>query len=307
MSTCLSDVENAVIGDFVHLEAIQSCEREYEQRLAANSMTVEVKFTYAWHLIKSQYKNDITKGIGLMSELVKHKDQRDFLYYIAVGYYKLEDYIAAADYVDRILDIEANNSQAKLLKSMISKKQFGGSTVISVLTIQHCLHSSVSTVSSVFSIKSFSTSVNSVSTSVNSVSTSVNSVSTSVNSVSTISSVSTITLHVSTINQQCFHHQQYLHNAYRLRPSNQNSPEAINMLHQRQLSEEYYDLRMLINGYKKDVSEDGSLLAPDVTNGLVLYINSNLKNAKPVEIVRIVAKLAPRQDVNIIICIVHLH
>ena len=34
------------------------------------------------------------------------------------------------------------------------------------------------------------------------------------------------------------------------------------------------DLRMLINGYKKDVSEDGSLLAPDVTNGLVLYINS---------------------------------
>ncbi|KAL5473893.1 hypothetical protein EMCRGX_G028457 [Ephydatia muelleri] len=59
------------------------------------------------------------------------------------------------------------------------------------------------------------------------------------------------------------------------------------------------DLRMLINGYKKDVSEDGSLLAPDVTNGLVLYINSNLKNAKPVEIARIVAKLAPRQDVNI--------
>ena len=41
------------------------------------------------------------------------------------------------------------------------------------------------------------------------------------------------------------------------------------------------DLRMLMNGYKKDVSEDGSLLAPDVTNGLVLYINSNLKIAKP--------------------------
>ena len=59
------------------------------------------------------------------------------------------------------------------------------------------------------------------------------------------------------------------------------------------------DLRMLINGYKKDVSEDGSLLAPDVTNGLVLYINSNQKNAKPVEIARILAKLAPRQDVNI--------
>ena len=40
------------------------------------------------------------------------------------------------------------------------------------------------------------------------------------------------------------------------------------------------DLRMLINGYKKDVSEDGSLLASDVTNGLVLYINSNLKKCQ---------------------------
>ena len=31
----------------------------------------------------------------------------------------------------------------------------------------------------------------------------------------------------------------------------------------------------------------------------MLYINSNLKNAKPVEIARIGVKLAPRQDVNI--------
>ena len=32
-----------------------------------NNMSEEVKFTYAWHLVKSQYKNDISKGIGLMS------------------------------------------------------------------------------------------------------------------------------------------------------------------------------------------------------------------------------------------------
>ena len=59
------------------------------------------------------------------------------------------------------------------------------------------------------------------------------------------------------------------------------------------------DLRMLINGYKKDVSENGSLLAPDITNGLVLCINSKLKNPKPVEKARMVAKLAPQQNVNI--------
>ena len=43
------------------------------------------------------------------------------------------------------------------------------------------------------------------------------------------------------------------------------------------------DLRRLINDYKKDVSEHGSLLASEIRNGLVLYINSNLKNAKPME------------------------
>ena len=59
------------------------------------------------------------------------------------------------------------------------------------------------------------------------------------------------------------------------------------------------DLRRLINDHKKDVSEHGSLLSPEIRNGLVLYINSNLKNAKPMEKAKIVAKLAPGQDVNI--------
>ena len=47
------------------------------------------------------------------------------------------------------------------------------------------------------------------------------------------------------------------------------------------------------------MSEHGSLLAPEIRNGLVLYINSNLKNAKPMEEAKIVAKLAPGQVVNI--------
>ena len=59
------------------------------------------------------------------------------------------------------------------------------------------------------------------------------------------------------------------------------------------------DLRRLINDYKKDVSEHGSLLAPEIRNGLMLYINSNLKNAKPIGKAKIVAKLAPGQYVNI--------
>ena len=44
------------------------------------------------------------------------------------------------------------------------------------------------------------------------------------------------------------------------------------------------DLRRLINDYKKDVSEHGSTQAPEIRNGFVLYISSNLKNAKLIAI-----------------------
>ena len=37
-----------------------------KQQLAENRVTDDVKFTHSWHLIKSQYKNDIKKGIRLM-------------------------------------------------------------------------------------------------------------------------------------------------------------------------------------------------------------------------------------------------
>ena len=49
------------------------------------------------------------------------------------------------------------------------------------------------------------------------------------------------------------------------------------------------------------MSEHGSLLhvVPEIRNSLVLYINSNLKNAKPMEKAKIVAKLAPGKVVNI--------
>ena len=44
----------------------QACERDYKKQLEENRLTDNAKFTYAWHLIKSQYKNDIRKGIKLM-------------------------------------------------------------------------------------------------------------------------------------------------------------------------------------------------------------------------------------------------
>ena len=47
------------------------------------------------------------------TELVKHKDQRDFLYYIAVGYYKLE--------VSTWMEVEGRNRK----KGSAEKKEGG--------------------------------------------------------------------------------------------------------------------------------------------------------------------------------------
>lgn len=46
--------------------SIQACEREYRLKLSQGQLTDNAKFTYAWHLIKSQYKKDISKGIHFM-------------------------------------------------------------------------------------------------------------------------------------------------------------------------------------------------------------------------------------------------
>ena len=53
---------------------VQVCEREYRQSQAEERCTDEIKFTYAWHLIKSQYKNDIRKGIRLMEGIIYPPD-----------------------------------------------------------------------------------------------------------------------------------------------------------------------------------------------------------------------------------------
>ena len=44
----------------------QEVERQYKQQVAEGGASDELKFSYAMYLIKSGFKNDIRKGIGLM-------------------------------------------------------------------------------------------------------------------------------------------------------------------------------------------------------------------------------------------------
>ena len=54
--------------------------------------------------------------------VIKGKDQRDYYYFMALGHYKLEEYELAEQCVDRVLQMEPNNYQAKQLKKLITKK-----------------------------------------------------------------------------------------------------------------------------------------------------------------------------------------
>ena len=56
-------------------------------------------------------------------ELVtKGRDQRDYYYFTSLGHYKLEEFEEADSCVDRVLQMEPNNLQAKTLKQLITRK-----------------------------------------------------------------------------------------------------------------------------------------------------------------------------------------
>lgn len=50
-------------------------------------------------------------------------DKRDYVYFIALGYYRLKEYADALKFIDIALKMEPNNSQAKELKQLIQHKQ----------------------------------------------------------------------------------------------------------------------------------------------------------------------------------------
>ena len=106
-------------------EDIAEHEKNYATELR-NSPVVSTKtqFGYAFVLIKSKCENDMRKGIRLLEDLCHSGiDQRDFIYYIAVGYYRLKEYGPAIKYTERVLSIEPENLQATNLLQIIKEKR----------------------------------------------------------------------------------------------------------------------------------------------------------------------------------------
>lgn len=105
-------------------EGGEKFEKKFQAEKAAGSVSKSTQFEYAWCLVRSQYNDDIRKGIALLEELLpkgSKEEQRDYVFYLAVGNYRLKEYEKALKYVRGLLQTEPQNNQAKELERLIDK------------------------------------------------------------------------------------------------------------------------------------------------------------------------------------------
>lgn len=82
------------------------------------------QFNYAWGLIKSTNHRQVQQGIDILVEVYKEDTsmRRECLYYLSLGSYKVGDYTNSRRYIDKLLQVEPENSQAKGLKESVEDK-----------------------------------------------------------------------------------------------------------------------------------------------------------------------------------------
>lgn len=103
---------------------LKKFEKKFQSEKAAGSVSKSTQFEYAWCLVRSKYNDDIRKGIALLEELLpkgSKEEQRDYVFYLAVGNYRLKEYEKALKYVRGLLQTEPQNNQAKELERLIDK------------------------------------------------------------------------------------------------------------------------------------------------------------------------------------------
>ncbi|XP_067045138.1 mitochondrial fission 1 protein-like isoform X2 [Acropora muricata] len=81
------------MDDSLTVDDVKRFEVAYNAELERGKVSSETQFSYAWCLIKGNDKTDILKGVLLLQGLCQSgTDQRDYLFFIAQGYYKLGEY-----------------------------------------------------------------------------------------------------------------------------------------------------------------------------------------------------------------------
>ncbi|CAF1192879.1 unnamed protein product [Adineta ricciae] len=115
-----------LLEEIVLPDEIQRYRTVYEKAKEANQVTDQNKFSFAYCLVRSKNKNDVRQGLHLLKELYdstnKDEDKRDYLYYLAVGNARLNEYETAIKFLDAILHVQPGNHQAQNLKDEITRR-----------------------------------------------------------------------------------------------------------------------------------------------------------------------------------------
>eukprot|EP00123_Amoebidium_parasiticum_P019563 comp26843_c0_seq1/m.47121 comp26843_c0_seq1/g.47121 ORF comp26843_c0_seq1/g.47121 comp26843_c0_seq1/m.47121 type:complete len:147 (-) comp26843_c0_seq1:137-577(-) len=110
------------LNHVTEVEDIERHEQKYNKELLSGfGVTEKTAFEYAWCLVQSRYTEDRKKGIEILEELLKKREDRDYLYYLALGYYRSADYGPSRAAVHRLLRLEPENRQAQVLAEEIEK------------------------------------------------------------------------------------------------------------------------------------------------------------------------------------------
>ncbi|KAI3638182.1 hypothetical protein MIR68_003793 [Amoeboaphelidium protococcarum] len=84
----------------------------------------QIKFNYAWGLVRSRFRDDQLKGVSILQELYDEdvERRRECTYYLALGYFKLGKYAESRRFNAMLLRDEPNNAQAQSLQKVIDDK-----------------------------------------------------------------------------------------------------------------------------------------------------------------------------------------
>jgi len=116
-----------LLEESVSASDLKRFETRYVEELQSGTSVVSsgAQFEYAWCLVRSKYPADIRKGILLLEDLYRNRDEsgkRDYLYYLAIGNARIKEYQEALKFLRALLQVEPGNRQAQDLETIIKKR-----------------------------------------------------------------------------------------------------------------------------------------------------------------------------------------
>jgi tetratricopeptide (TPR) repeat protein len=101
---------------------------EMEKQLKPEE-SIDAKFQLASLYTRSRTPKYIHKGIAYFQEVLKAQDislelRRDCLYMISRAFYSLEEFVESKKWVDHLLELDPNHTQAKRFKALLEEIVF---------------------------------------------------------------------------------------------------------------------------------------------------------------------------------------